>query len=153
MRTQGRLLSSKLERQTGGETSGGTTAGWRRETWTLIDSCWMLSVDRPERLKTLGTQSWVAVWLSSRQRRNGTTFKKYIFLKMLLIFREGEKHQCVAASWAHPLLGTWLATQVCALTGNQTSNLWVYRPALNPLSHTSQGDKWSHFEEFSAFCS
>ena len=28
---------------------------------------------------------------------------------------------------------------VCALTGNQTGNLSVHRPALNPLSHTSQG--------------
>ena len=39
----------------------------------------------------------------------------------------------------HPLLGTWPATRACALTGNQTSNLLVCRPPLNPLSHTSQG--------------
>ena len=39
----------------------------------------------------------------------------------------------------HPLLGTWPTTQACALTGNQTSDLFVHRPALNPLSHTSQG--------------
>ena len=38
-----------------------------------------------------------------------------------------------------PLLGTWPATQACALTGNQTSNPLVCRLALNPLSHTSQG--------------
>ena len=38
-----------------------------------------------------------------------------------------------------PLLGTWPATQACALTGNQTYNPLVHRPALNPLSHTSQG--------------
>ena len=38
---------------------------------------------------------------------------------------------------AHPLLGTWPATQTCALTGNQTGNLSVQRPVLNPLSHTS----------------
>ena len=31
--------------------------------------------------------------------------------------REGEKHQCVVASHILPL-GTWPATQVCALTGN-----------------------------------
>ena len=36
-----------------------------------------------------------------------------------------------------PLLGTWPATQACALTGNQAPNLLVHRPALNPLSHTS----------------
>ena len=40
---------------------------------------------------------------------------------------------------ACPLLGTWPATQACVLTGNQTSNPLVWRLALNPLSHTSQG--------------
>ena len=35
----------------------------------------------------------------------------------------------------HPLLGTWPATQVGALTGRQTSNPLV----CNPLIHTSQG--------------
>ena len=53
---------------------------------------------------------------------------------------EGEKHQCVVAShtlW--PLLGTWPATQACAVTGNQTDDPLVHRPALSPLSHTSQG--------------
>ena len=36
-----------------------------------------------------------------------------------------------------PLLGTRPATQACALTGNQTRNPLVCRPALNALSHTS----------------
>ena len=36
-------------------------------------------------------------------------------------------------------LGTWPATQACALTGNQTSDPLVHRLALNPVSHTSQG--------------
>ena len=39
-----------------------------------------------------------------------------------------------------PLLGTGLTTQACALMGNQTSYLVVHRPALNSLSHTSQGN-------------
>ena len=30
-------------------------------------------------------------------------------------------------------------TQAPAVTGNQIGNLLVHRPALNPLSHTSQG--------------
>ena len=38
-----------------------------------------------------------------------------------------------------PQMGTWLATQECALTGNRTSDPLVRRPALNPLSYTSQG--------------
>ena len=39
---------------------------------------------------------------------------------------------------ACPLLGTWPATQECSLTGNRTNNPLVFRPVLNPLSHTSQ---------------
>ena len=36
------------------------------------------------------------------------------------------------------LLGTWPATQACALTGNRTDPLFC-RPVLSPLSCTSQG--------------
>ena len=39
-----------------------------------------------------------------------------------------------------PLLGTWPATEACALTGNRSSDPLVHRPVLNPLSHTSQGN-------------
>ena len=70
------------------------------------------------------------------------------FFKILFIYfrqrgregeREGEKHQCVVASCAPPTGDlTWPATQACALTGNWTSDPLVHRPALNPLSHTSQ---------------
>ena len=70
-------------------------------------------------------------------------FKDFIYL---LIFREngrerdreGETHQWVVASDVSPL-GTWPATQACALTGNPTDNPSDHRPVLNPLSHTSQG--------------
>ena len=41
----------------------------------------------------------------------------------------------------HPVLGTQPATQACALTGNQTGEAPVGGPALNPLSHSSQGKK------------
>ena len=37
------------------------------------------------------------------------------------------------------LLGTWPATQACALTGNRTCNPLVCRPGLNPLSYMGQG--------------
>ena len=65
---------------------------------------------------------------------------------ILLIFREGkgrekegEKRERVVASHACPPLGTWPATQACALTGNRISDPLVHRLALNPLSHTRQG--------------
>ena len=42
---------------------------------------------------------------------------------------------------AHPQLGTLPTTQARALTGNRTGNAEVSRPALNPLSYTSQESK------------
>ena len=68
-------------------------------------------------------------------------------ISVLLLFiylfrrREGERERNISL-WlplVHPLLGTWPATQAFALTGNQTGDLLVHRPALSPLSHTSQG--------------
>ena len=40
-----------------------------------------------------------------------------------------------------PLLGTWLASWACDITGNRTDDPLVCRPALKPLSHTSQGTR------------
>ena len=73
------------------------------------------------------------------------------FLKKILFIylerREGrEKEREKNMDWlllTHPQLGTWPATQAYALTGNQTSDPLVCRPALNPLHHTSQG--WNFF--------
>ena len=44
-----------------------------------------------------------------------------------------------------PQPGTWRASQACALTGNQTCNVPVYRMALSALSHTSQGSLFLTF--------
>ena len=52
--------------------------------------------------------------------------------------KEREKKINVWLPHTRPLLGTWLTTQACALTGNRTSNPLVHRPVLNPLLHTSQ---------------
>ena len=54
--------------------------------------------------------------------------------------KERERYIDVWLPLTRPLLGTWPTTQACALTGNRTSDLLFHRPALNPLSHTSQGD-------------
>ena len=72
----------------------------------------------------------------------------FIFLKILLINffgereREGEREGEKLNVWLPlmcPQLGTWPTTQAWALTGNRTFNPLVRRPALSPLSHTSQG--------------
>ena len=39
-------------------------------------------------------------------------------------------------------LGTWPATQACALTGNRTVNFLVCGLALNPLSHANHGSMY-----------
>ena len=55
--------------------------------------------------------------------------------------REGERERNINVwlPFPCPQLGTWPATQECALTGNRTSNPLVCRPMLNPLSYISQG--------------
>ena len=67
------------------------------------------------------------------------------FLKRFYLFlergreRERERNLSVWLPLVCPLLGTWPTTQACALTGNRTGEPLVLEPALNPLSHTSQG--------------
>ena len=75
------------------------------------------------------------------------------FLKILFIYfqrkvKEGRKREKETLMcerniyWlplACPQLGTWTATQACALTVNRISDLLVCRLVLNTLSHTSQG--------------
>ena len=69
----------------------------------------------------------------------------HFFLKIFFIFRErdGKENEreiniSVQLPLAFPLLGSWPATQACALTGNRTGNPLVHRPVLSPLSYTSQ---------------
>ena len=60
----------------------------------------------------------------------------FLIFTYLFLGREGEKHQCVVLSRTPP---TGDLDQACALAGNQTNDCLVHRPALYPLSHTSQG--------------
>ena len=71
-------------------------------------------------------------------------FKKRFYLFIFLESeerRKKERERNISAQLPLmlPLLGTWSATQGSALTGNRTGDPLVCRPALNPLSHTSQG--------------
>ena len=73
-------------------------------------------------------------------------FCLFVFLQdFIFIFTEGKgrrKRERNISVWLPlkcPLLGTWPATQACVLIGNQTHNPLDRRPALNLLSHTSQG--------------
>ena len=81
----------------------------------------------------------------------------FYFSKILYLFifrekgkereREGEKHQCVVTSHLYPL-GTWPATQACARTGNQTCDLLVRRPELNPLIKKKKKIKKCYSERY-----
>ena len=53
--------------------------------------------------------------------------------------RKRERNINVWLSLTRPLLGTWPETQARALTGNQTGDPVIRRPAFNPLSHINQG--------------
>ena len=53
--------------------------------------------------------------------------------------KERERNINVWLSVMHPLVATWPKTLACALIGNWTRDPLVLRPALNLLSHTSQG--------------
>ena len=58
----------------------------------------------------------------------------------LLIFRgerKDKERERLPLTW--PPLGTWPATEACALTGNQTSNPLVCRSMLSSLSYSNQG--------------
>ena len=74
-------------------------------------------------------------------------YRLFIFLKIYFLEsrreQERERNINVWLLLTRPLLGTWPATQACALTGNWTGHPVVLRPALNPLSHTSQGWRYS----------
>ena len=79
-------------------------------------------------------------------------YKSHIFKKdfIYLFLEKGrekkrERNINVWLPLVHPLLETWCTTQACALTGNRTGDPLVHRPALNPLSHTSQGQKSHSF--------
>ena len=52
--------------------------------------------------------------------------------------KERERNINVRLPVARPPQRAWPATQACAPTRNQTSDPLVHRPALSPLSHTSQ---------------
>ena len=75
-------------------------------------------------------------------------FKKILFIYLFLERGEGrekekERNINVWLPLMRPLLGSWPATQACALNGDQTREPLVHRLMLNPLSHTSQDQR--HF--------
>ena len=65
-------------------------------------------------------------------------FYSFTFLERGEWRKKERRNINVFASCVPPALGTRPATQACAPNGNQSSHPLVYRPALNPLNHTSQ---------------
>ena len=79
-------------------------------------------------------------------------FLKNYFIYLFLERGEGkeeerERNINVWLPLARPQMGTWPATQACALTGDPTGDLSVHRLVFNPLSRTSQGDE-RFYEQF-----
>ena len=71
---------------------------------------------------------------------------EYFLIFIYLFLERGERMEKERERninvWLHLAclpLGTWPATQACALTGNWTGNPLVCEPSFNPLSHTKQG--------------
>ena len=72
---------------------------------------------------------------------------KILFMYLFIYFRErgredereGEKHQCVVASHV-PLAGDLARNPGMCSDWESNNHLLVCRPALNPLSHNSQGN-------------
>ena len=56
-----------------------------------------------------------------------------VFLFLFFFFKNNQ------LSLTHSQLGIWPTIQAYALTGKRTSSFSGHRPALNPLSHVSQG--------------
>ena len=81
-------------------------------------------------------------WASTEAHQPGPKFFLKDFIYLFLERGEGkekerERHINVWLPVILPVLGTWPATQACALTGNRTSDPLVHRPVLNPLSYAS----------------
>ena len=68
-------------------------------------------------------------------------FKKRFIFRGEERENERERNIILWLSLMHLLLGTWPITQACAFTGNRTNDPLVHKLALNPLNHTSQGQK------------
>ena len=109
--------------------------GWRGQG---INSCLLEQQKRlPQQQIQLNQLYWM---LTECPALYYVSFFSFFFLNILFIyFLETRRNINVWLPLARPLLGTWPATQACALTGNRTGDPLVCKPLLNPLSHTSQG--------------
>ena len=88
-------------------------------------------------------EAHIIIFLSFTESVSLKFFNKDFIYLILEKGRENERERVINVWLPHarPLLGTWPATQACALTGNRTSDPLVHRLTLNPLNHTSQGNR------------
>ena len=132
--------------------------------WRMLGGCLTLrqvcmELGHPESLPAKITSKRprnFTVW-QKKQTKDTTQEEKKIYIYMyihthLFIYlflgrgegREKDRQRNINV-WlclVHPLLGTWPTTQACALTENWTSDPLVCGLALNPKSHTGQGEKF-----------
>ena len=87
----------------------------------IVESAFFIILEKPTLVPYIFFRDFIYLFLERGERRE----------------KERERNISVWLPLVHPLLGTWLATQACALTGNQTGDPLVRRLALHPLGHTS----------------
>ena len=104
---------------------------------------WLHSVPSLAVLRFTWPPQYLGVLMNKWLKNNSYFFKKdFIYFQREGKGRRKRGRATSMYDWlplVRPLLGTWPVTQACALTGNRTGNPLVRRPALSPLSHTSQG--------------
>ena len=103
-----------------------------------VESCLFDFLNLDLQLKKLTTQKCQLVQI------NFILFLKKYFTYWFIFREKGRMREREGSinAWlplAHFHLRTWPATQTRVLTGNWTGHPLVYRPVLNPLSYTSQG--------------
>ena len=111
----------------------------------ILSHCWLCAISSTGKREIDKSLHYFNFLIFSCLLLLGIFLKDFIYLFLetgQVKERERERNINLWLPLLYPWLGSWPATQACALTGNRTCNPLVHRLALNPLSHTNQGTPW-----------